>query len=76
MSGAVTLALVVLSVLSVESFVLLPLYHPLSYIYPPGPLLHTPYIQVAPPSPQPDPELEYSTLEKGSSQFIIVFCFF
>ena len=54
--------------LSVESYVLLPLYRPLSYIYPPGPLLHTPYIQISPPVPQP--ELEFSTLEKGSIQLI------
>ena len=65
------LSWLVLSLLSVESFVLLPLHHPLSYIYPPGPLLHTPYIQVAPPSPQPDPDLEYSTLEKGSIPLIV-----
>jgi len=64
------IALVVLSVLSVltrvESYVLVPLYHPISYLsYPPGPFIHTPYIQFSPPQPQPDPELEYSTLDKG-----------
>ena len=74
MSRAVLLSWLVVSVLSltsltsVESYVLWPLYHPLSYVYPPGPLLHTPYIQISPPTPQLQPELEYSTLEKGSIQ--------
>ena len=75
MSGSVTLAWVVLSVLSVatrvESYVLLPLYPPMTYIYPPGPLLHSPYIQIAPLPPQPEPDLEYSTLEKGSIPSIV-----
>ena len=78
MSGAVMIALVVVSVLSVltsvESYVLVPLYHPISYLsYPPGPFMHSPYIQFSPPQPQPDPELEYSTLDKGSSQLFVFF---
>ena len=50
----------------VSSYVVVPLYHPLSYFYPPphvaSPLLHSPYIQVAPLAA---PDLSYSTLEKG-----------
>jgi len=57
------LLLGILSCVGVDSYVMVPLYHPLSYFYPPGPLLHTPYIQVSPPLQ--DPQLSYSTLEKG-----------
>lgn len=55
---------------SVQSYVLVPLYHPVSYVYPPphlglpvSPLLHSPYIQVSPPLQAQD--VSYSTLEKG-----------
>jgi len=65
LARAVVSVLSVASISSVESYVLVPLYHPLSYFYHPGPLLHTPYIQISPPQPQPEPELEYSTLDKG-----------
>ena len=67
LAQAVLSVLSVASISSVESYVLVPLYHPLSYIYHHGPLLHTPYIQISPPQPQPEPELEYSTLDKGSA---------
>ena len=61
---------VLAGVASVQSYVLVPLYHPVSYVYPPphlglpvSPLLHSPYIQVAPLLQAQD--VSYSTLEKG-----------
>ena len=51
------------SLTMVESYVMVPLYHPMSYILPPTHLGLTPYIQISPPIPAP--ELSYSTLEKG-----------
>ena len=76
LSWAVVSVLSVASIRRVESYVLVPLYHPLSYIYHPGPLLHTPYIQISPLQPQPEPELEYSTLDKGSAQLIVFLCYY
>jgi len=64
------------SLASVQSYVLVPLYHPVSYIYPPphlghlgylgqpaSPLVHSPYIQISAPLQTQD--ISYSTVEKG-----------